>query len=412
MLQYQLPTTNSLPSPPDLPLEPAGPAASPVVVSESRRFVNGSAIVLTQNIVPCLLDESHVKELTAAAASTSGSIPKYNVTVYARRAGEDGPPVPFEGATLTPSPSLQYTGSFIWQLNGLGALRVHLGLVPGFRVLVVREVGQDCRVRLVLQPWKEGGGGAVREGEEGDGDGEGTGNGSAGVEEEERDTGKEQLLGGDASEAGEGVEAGGSDDERRSSSVEGSGSGSDDPNWVPGGGTRQSSGGARRAQPQPPQPPLQPLPPPPHRQQTEQTAQRLQPPPPLQLSDPTMQPQHLQSPLPQRPEQQSKPGPADPDGSGGGGAVAGPSGTAGVGGGGAGGVGLGRAREGPDTAEEGRLGKRRRLQVSAVLPEERPAVGQHGEHSAPSSDTAHCMHCRTRPWRHERLPEQHARYGL
>ncbi len=346
------------------------------MVSRGRQFHRGSTIFLTRSIIPCLLDGAQVNEVMAAAASNGGPTPKYAVTVYARRAGDDGPPVPFQGVALTPSLHSTRPEAIKWCLSGLGALRQHLGLVPGSPVLLLREVGQDGRVRLVVEPWQEGGGGRGVEREGGAKEGEVKGKRSAGAEVEESGTEDEQglLLGDNTSSgsgAGEGSEAGGSDEEGGSSSSKGGGTGSDDPNWVPGGGKRHSSGGARRAQPQPPQLPSQPLLL--QQQQPEQQAQHSQP-PRQQLAEPKAQPQQLQ-----QPQQQSKSG-ADGGGGGGGGDVAGPSGAVGVGGSGVGGLGLGRAREGPEAGVEGRLVKRRRLQVSAALPEERlAAVWQHGK---------------------------------
>ncbi len=316
----------SLPSPlsPDPPLDPSGPSAGRVVVSGDRRFKKPSLLQLTKDVVPCLLEDTRVEEARAAATTNGGTTPKYLVTVYARRAGEDGPPVPFQAVPLTPSPAGH--GTMSWYLSGLGPLHQHLGLAPRSPVRLVREVGQDGRVRVVVEPRGEGEGGGGKQGEgvteregavEREGEEGGQGGKGAGVSSgsDEDDEGSEP---GSSDEVGSLDEGGGSD----SGSIE-----LDDPPWRPRGGAGQRARGAKRMQPQ-------------------------------------------QQPQPQQQQQQ----PGAPGGGGGDGA--GPSGA------GAGGAGV--VGKGPGGGEEGRPGKRRRL-------EERPAqqnggckvILNHSDHALP-----------------------------
>ncbi len=144
------PSPFPLPPLPDPPLDPTGPSASREVVSGDRRLQDASVLNITTDAVLCLVGDAQVQEAKAAAASEDGTTPKYLVTVYARRAGEDGPPVPFQAVPLTPSPAGH--GTMSWYLSGLGPLHQHLGLAPRSPVRLVREVGQDGRVRLVLEP--------------------------------------------------------------------------------------------------------------------------------------------------------------------------------------------------------------------------------------------------------------------
>ncbi len=329
------------PPPPDPPLDPVGPSAGRVVVSGDRRFADATVLLVTVNAVLCLVEEVCIKEAKAAAAREDGTTPKYLVTVYARRTGGYGPPGAFPGVTLTPTRSSK-RGNVGWRLGGLGPLRQHLGLAPRSLVRLVREVGQDGRVRLVVEPREE----------EGSGGGEGENQGKRPaqcVEAEDSDIEDEHGLllqgGGDSScssEADGGSEPSGGSDGEEGSGGEGTGSG--DPDWVPGEGAEQGAGVMERAQEQEPQP------------------QRQQQQPPLQP-----QRHHHQHQQPQ-------------ELGGNGGVVAGPSGAV------AGGVGdgkLGRAEEGPGGRQAGRPGKRRRLEMRTDhdQPEERPAAGQDGEGS-------------------------------
>ncbi len=359
------PTPPTPPHPaPEPPLDPSGPSAGRVVVSADRRFDGSSILHVPKAVVPCLVDETRIQEAKAAACANGGTIPKYVVTVYARRAGEDGPPMAFQDVALAPR-HLNRRENLVWYLTGLGPLRQHLGLGPRSPVRLVREVGQDGRVRLVVEPRGEGKGERPVKRVEA---------------EEDSDAGDEDehgvLLrgGGDTScgsEAdGESELAGGSGDSEESS--DGEATGSDDPNWVPGRGVGQGAEARGRAQPQQePQP----------QQQQQQQQQRQSPVLP-------------QSPLQPKPPQQ-QPGPG---GGGGGGNDAGqpqqqpqqqeekqqPLGTAnGLGGGGAGpsgavGPGAGEAGQEPWGGEEGRPAKKRRLEVGTEQAGER-LTGQHGK---------------------------------
>ncbi len=218
------------------------------MVSEDRRFSDCTTLIIIKDIALCLLDGKRMAEAKAAAALVDGTTPKYLVTVYARRAGEDGPPVSFDMVSLTPSRGNH--GHLIWHLCGLGPLRQHLSLACRAPVRLVREVGQDGRVRLVVEPREEGEGGgggkgevpAVNRVEGSDAEAEG----GEGVE------GGESEGGGGASP--EDSEPGSSDDEESSTNT-GGGGGSSDSDWVPGGGDRQRTRGPKRLDQQQLQPP-------------------------------------------------------------------------------------------------------------------------------------------------------------
>ncbi len=297
------------------------------MVSGDRRFADASALNILMDGVQCLVGDAQVQEAKAAAAHEAGTTPKYLVTVYARGTGEDGPPVPFQDVALTPT-CVNIWGNLAWRLSGLGPLRRHLRLAPRSPVRLVREVGQDGRVRLVVEPREEG---------EGGGGGEGKGRvkrPAKRVEAEDGDTEDEHglLRGGGGTSSGSGSEeedggsepAAGSDGE---ASPDGEGTGSDDPDRVPRKGGGQGAWGAGWAQ--------------------------------------------QQKPIPQ-PQQ-----PGLGVGRGGGWDGAGPSGAVGLGPGGAGDVRLDRAEEGG--VEEGRPDKRRRLGIRTERTEEQPAAGQEGE---------------------------------
>ncbi len=298
--------------PPDLLQDASGPSAGRVVVSEGRKFYGASVLFTTLDAVLCLVEEAQIQEAKAAAANEGGTIPKYLVTVYARRAGEDGPPVPFEAVSLTPS--LCSDGHLQWYLSGLGPLRQHLGLAPRSPVRLVREVGQDGRVRLVVEPRGEGeGGGGEQGGEHG-----------KGVEEQEGPVEGEGEEGGQGGEGGdtssgsedEGSKPGSSNDEGSLDEGSGSDSGSvelDDAPWRPRGGAGQRAGGSKRTQTQ---------------RQPQSKQQRQQ--------------QHQQQ------QQPDPPGGSGGDGAGPFGAVAG---------------GPGVVRKGPGGGKEDQQGKRRRLEV-------------------------------------------------
>ncbi len=356
---------------------------------------------ITHDAALCLVKEARVQEAKAAAANTGGTTPKYTVTVYARGTGEDGAPMPFKDVWLTPS----YTNkrrSLTWRLGGLTLLRRHLVLEPGSPARLVREVGQDGRVRLVVEPrGKEEGGGR-----------EAKGKGKRPRERvEDSDTEDEDDGGGDGSSTSSGGSepVSSSDDEEGSTSSGGDG-GSGGSDWAPVGDDWQPAQGAKRAQawqpqqsqpplpqpqlPQQQQPPPMPKQPPRLQQQPDphlpQEAPQPPPPPhqPQQLRlmgapllpraplhpQPQPQPRQCQDPQQHHPHQQQRQQQQQQPGSGargGGGDGAGPScavrleaGLAGV---------------GPGAGEEGRQGKRRRLEVGTEHVEERLAAGRDGK---------------------------------
>ncbi len=318
------------------------------MVSGDRKFRSSSLLHIPKDVVPCLLQPTRIEEARAAATANGGTTPRYVVTVYARRAGEDGPPLQaFPGATLTPTPCR--LGQLIWLLSGLGPLRRHLGVAPSSLVRLVREVGQDSRVRLVVEP---------REGEEGQGGGGGAKRkGARGPRVEEED--------------GEELEVGGEDDDDVGSSGASSGSGvyggseagsSDSEGWPdedsssgePDGPIRRPRrgvGGTKRAQPRLP------------KAQQQQPQQPLPPLPPLPLL-----PLQPQTQVGQQQQQQQRRQELVLQG-GGGGDGSGPFSAVGPG--------AGEAREGAVDGEAGRPGKRRRLKTRTDLLEEESA-GRYG----------------------------------
>ncbi len=320
---------NHLPFPfplcPDPPLDPCGPSAGRVVVSGDRRFYGAQELRVPTDVVLCLVEEARINEAKAAAADEDDTTPKYLVTVYARRAGVCGPAVPFRRVPLTPSPAGR--GTITWRLGGLGPLRQHLDLAPGSPVRLVREVGQDGRVRLVVEPREEGEGGGRQ--------GKGKANGKRPVRKEAQDSDSGSSSGSGAD--GDSQPAGGSDDEESS----GEGTSSEDPDWVPGEGGGQGAGGTGRAQ-----------------QQETQPQQRQQ-----------QQQQQASHPLPPPSQRMHREVGCGRDG-------AGPSGAVGSEAGGAGDVELDRAEVGPRGGREERLGKRRRLEIITEQPEAPPAAGQ------------------------------------
>ncbi len=352
------------PLPPDPPLDPSGPSAGRVVVSGDRRFSDCTMVSITKEAALCLLGRERMAEAKAAAASEDGTMPKYLVMVYARRAGEDGPPVSFK--TVAMKPSRGGSGGLSWSLSGLGPLRRHLGLACRAPVRLVREVGQDCRVRLVVEPREEeaeggaGGKGKVPAAERVEaGDAEGVGGGG----------------GGGGGTSPEGAEPGSSTDGEEGSTNTGGGGGSGDYAWAPGAGDRQGAWGAKGPQPSPTQ--SQPL--------------QRQPPQPLQeASRPVPQPQQQQEPhlqsahqhQPQAPPQRrsktwhiprAQPQPQQPP----------QRPQAGPGGGPSVGSGEGVVGKGPGGGEEGRRGEQRRLEVPMEQPQGRPAASQDGRQMHP-----------------------------
>ncbi len=390
-----------------------------MVVSGDQRFKKPSLLQLTKDAVPCLLEATRVEEARAAASANGGTTPKYLVTVYARRAGEDGPPVPFQAVPLTPSPAGH--GTMSWYLSGLGPLHQHLGLAPRSPVRLVREVGQDGRVRLVVEPREEGEGAAG-----GGGEGKGKSKGkrpAMRVDPDDSDTEAEDEHGvmlqightscGSEEEDGGFGPARGSDEEE--SSNEG-GTSSEGPDWVPGEGAEQGArvGRAQQQQQQEepkPQRQPQPRPEPPQLKQSRQRRQQQTKPGDsdvggdgagpsgavgsgegegrlgrawgmpgggeegrpderrlleIRMEQPPGPPQSKLQPQPQ----QQQPGPGG-GGGGSGGDGAGPSGAAVPG--------AGVAEVGPGVGHEGRPGKRQRLEIRTERTEERPAAGKDGE---------------------------------
>ncbi len=128
----------------------AGPAAGRIVVSDEHKFHDGgTTIVLRRHVVPHLLGAAHIEQAMAEAASDGGCTQQYVVTVYARWPGEAGLPLAFSDVHLTPCG--RGTSCPTWLLTCLRPLHGYLELPPRAPVRLVREVGQDGRVRLVVE---------------------------------------------------------------------------------------------------------------------------------------------------------------------------------------------------------------------------------------------------------------------
>ncbi len=87
-------------------------------------YLKSSMLPITKDVVLCLLKGTCITDARAAAVNR-GTMPNL-VTVYARWAGEEGPPVAFPGVTLTPSRNNRRC-SLTWHLSGLSPLCQHLG---------------------------------------------------------------------------------------------------------------------------------------------------------------------------------------------------------------------------------------------------------------------------------------------